>query len=74
MQININDELAKKIQARVKASEEFNSIDKYTEFVLEEVIKQTSDQADSDTETESTYTKEQEAAVKQRLEDLGYLD
>ncbi len=69
MQVNINDELSKKLQQRVDASDEFDSVETYVQYVLDEVIKQT-----AEPEQEQTYSKEQEEAVKQRLEDLGYLD
>ncbi|MFC1598229.1 CopG family transcriptional regulator [Patescibacteria group bacterium] len=72
MQINITDELTKKLEERVNASDEFDSVEKYVNYVLEEVIKQTA--GDAGEASDETYSKEQEAAVKQRLEDLGYLD
>lgn len=72
MQINISDDLTKKLEERVSASDEFDSVEKYVNYVLEEVIKQTS--GDAGKSSDETYSKEQEEAVKQRLEDLGYLD
>ncbi|MFH1426561.1 MAG: CopG family transcriptional regulator [Candidatus Kerfeldbacteria bacterium] len=70
MQINLNDDLTKKLEERVNASDEFDSVEAYVNYVLEEVIKQTGNEPAA----EPTYTKEQEEAVKKRLEDLGYLD
>lgn len=67
MQIHINDELAAKLEARVSAAEEFETVEAYVNYVLDEVIKQTA------TEDEA-FSKDGEAEVKQRLEDLGYLD
>lgn len=67
MHITLPDELGQKLAARVKNSEEFSSIDAYVCYVLEEVLKQTA-------ETAGPYTKDQEAEVKERLENLGYLD
>lgn len=64
MQITLPDELGKKLEDRVTQSGEFASVDAYVKYVLEEVLKQ----------TEATYTKDQENAVKERLENLGYLE
>lgn len=85
MQININDELAKKIQERVKNFGEFHSVEEYVNYVLTEVIKQsnqaaTTGEANTPTSQTSTsqpqqvYTKDQEQQVKERLQNLGYLD
>lgn len=68
MQIHISDDIAKKIEERVQGSAEFSSVEQYVNYVLEEVIKQTSGP------THDAYTKAQEDAVKDRLESLGYLD
>lgn len=65
MQITLPDDLAKKLTERINASNEFSSLDAYVCYILEEVLKQT------DT---ATYTKAQEDAVKERLENLGYLE
>lgn len=70
MQIHLSDDLVKKLEKRVQASKEFNSVEAYVNYVLEEVINQTASESKSDT----AYSKDQESAVKQRLEDLGYLD
>ncbi|OGY86814.1 MAG: hypothetical protein A2233_05165 [Candidatus Kerfeldbacteria bacterium RIFOXYA2_FULL_38_24] len=67
MQINLSDELAKKLEQRVANSQEFASVEKYVQYVLEEVLQQT-------TATNNAYTKNQAEDVKQRLSDLGYLD
>ncbi len=64
MQITLSNELTKKLEERVAQSSEFPSVEAYVQYVLEEVLKQ----------TETTYTKDQEAAVKERLENLGYLE
>lgn len=67
MTINIPEEMGKKLEEHVKTSSEFSSVDEYVEFVLSEVLKQTTGQQEDITE-------EQEEEVKKRLEDLGYLD
>lgn len=74
MQLNINDEIAKKLEERVKQSQEFSSVEHYVNYILEEVIKQTSGSAQTAASNDDAYTKDQEQEVKKRLEDLGYLD
>jgi len=65
MNITLPEDLAKKLGERVTLSKEFPSVEAYVVYVLEEVLKQTADPA---------YTKAQEDAVKERLENLGYLE
>lgn len=67
MQLNINDAIAAQLQKRVDESSEFDSVEAYVEYVLGEVLKQTASSDDA-------YDEKQEDTVKQRLEDLGYLD
>ncbi len=59
-------DLYKKIEERVKVTE-FNSVEEYVTFVLEEVLK-------DEGEEEKTFSKEEEEEVKKRLRALGYLD
>lgn len=68
MQINLSDELTKKLEARVDASDEFQTVEEYVEYIVTEVLKQT------ETQEPEGYTKDQEKELKQRLSDLGYLD
>jgi len=56
------------IEERVKATD-FDSVDEYVAFVLEEVLKD-----DEEQEKRKTFSKEDEEEVKQRLKGLGYLD
>lgn len=65
MQIELPSELIDQLQERVNASDEFDSVDAYIAFVLQAVISQT-------TETPAAPSKND--SVKQRLQDLGYLD
>ncbi len=67
MQINLTDAISQQLEGRVKDSDEFSSVEEYVNYVLAEVLKQTGGEGDQ-------YTKEQEDAVKDRLESLGYLD
>ena len=56
----------KKIEERVNTTE-FNSVEEYITFVLEEVLK-------DEQEEKKTFSKEEEEEVKKRLKALGYLD
>lgn len=67
MQLTLRDEIATQLKARVQQSQEFSSVEEYVNYILEEVLKQTS-------ATDDAYTTDQEQEVKKRLEDLGYLD
>ncbi len=64
--VPIPAEIYDAIAQRVKETE-FNSVEEYVTFVLEEVIK------DED-EEETPFTPEDEEEVKKRLRALGYLD
>lgn len=68
MNITLPETLAKQLEERVKGSGEFQSVEQYVCYILEEVLKQTAN------DTATGYTQAQEADVKKRLEDLGYLD
>lgn len=60
-------ELHKAISERINGTE-FNSVEEYVIFVLEEVIK------DDDDEDDTPFSEEDEEEVKKRLRALGYLD
>ncbi len=64
MKINISDDVAKKLQERVKGSK-FKDVEEYVDFVLKKVVKKLE---------EKRMTKQDEDKVKQRLRSLGYLD
>jgi Arc/MetJ-type ribon-helix-helix transcriptional regulator len=66
--IKIPKKLLKKIEERIQGTE-FKSVDEYTTFVLEEVVKE-----DGDEEVEEVFSEEDEKKVKERLRALGYLD
>lgn len=72
MTIELPQELAQRLQQRVDASNEFTSVAEYAAYILDEVLKQTDDTTNAN--NDATYSKDQEADVKQRLSDLGYLD
>ncbi len=64
-EIKIPKEIIRKIEERIQDTE-FESVDEYAAFVLEEVIK--------DDEEEVVFSEEDEQKVKERLRALGYLD
>lgn len=68
-EINIPEELYVKIQKRVEESKEFDSVDEYVKYVLEQVVEKIEEKKE-----EKAYSKEDEEKVKERLRSLGYLD
>ncbi len=69
--ISIDDHVYEQIQKKVSASDEFSSVDEYIKYVLDELLKD--DKQDNDT-PDSSYSKEDEEKVKDKLRSLGYLD
>ncbi|MFO8010210.1 MAG: CopG family transcriptional regulator [Dehalococcoidia bacterium] len=65
--VPIPAEIYDAIEQRVRETE-FNSVEEYVTFVLEEVLK------DDDEEEETPFSPEDEEEVKKRLRALGYLD
>ncbi len=64
--VDISDKLYSEIEKRVKESEEFESVEGYITFVLEELLK-------DEEEEEYSLSEEDEEKVKDRLRGLGYL-
>ena len=58
-------ELYRKIEKRINVAG-FHSVDEYVAFVLEEMVKEE--------EPEATLSEQDEAEVRKRLKDLGYLE
>ena len=65
--IYVSADLYDRVQQRVSEAD-FNSVDEYVAFVLEEIIK------DEEQEERPSFSKEEEEEVKKRLRALGYLD
>lgn len=65
MKITIPKELVKKIEQRIKQTD-FNSVEEYIVYVLEQMT-------DTDSSETESYSKEEEAALKQNLKDMGYI-
>lgn len=66
MKINIPDELYKTVEDRAQ-QKGFKSAEAYVVFALEKLIG-------NDKKSQKTYSDKEEAVIKKRLEDLGYLD
>lgn len=64
--VYIPSDLYDKVHQRVNVTE-FNSVEEYVTFVLEEVVKE-------EDQEEQAFSEEDEEEVKKRLRDLGYLD
>ncbi len=73
MNISLNDDITKQLEERVNASDEFDSVETYVNYVLAEVMKQTGAEQPATNNTKPL-TEEEETSVKKRLHDLGYLD
>ena len=67
-EIRIPKDLIRRIEERVQETE-FESVDEYATFVLEEVIKEVDEE-----EPEEVFSEEDEEKVKERLRALGYFD
>ena len=59
--IEISDEIYDKIKEKIKDTE-FDSVEKYIEYVLKQALGET-----------EVYSKEDEEKVKERLKTLGYI-
>ena len=66
--IRISRQLIEEIEGRIKETE-FESVEEYVTFVLEEVVRD-----DEEEGPEEVFSEEDEAKVKERLKALGYLD
>ncbi|NVM03956.1 MAG: CopG family transcriptional regulator [Candidatus Helarchaeota archaeon] len=67
--ISIPNSLAEKIKKRMKGTD-FSSMSEYVTFILRKVIFK----IESDEEKREAFSKEEEAKVKERLRNLGYID
>ena len=67
-EIRIPKRLIEEIEERIKQTE-FESVEEYVTFVLEEVVRDVEEE-----EPEEVFSEEDETKVKERLRALGYLD
>ncbi|MCW1929843.1 MAG: hypothetical protein KIH62_000840 [Candidatus Kerfeldbacteria bacterium] len=76
--IPLSDDLYAQIQAHIQGSDEFDSPEEYVDFVLQSVLNGDEDMDldddDEDDEDEDDEDGEKKSKVRDRLENLGYLD
>lgn len=65
--VDLPERVAERVEARLQFTE-FDSVDEYVTFVVEEVLYAVEEAADEDLEAVD------EAEVRSRLESLGYLE
>ena len=71
MKVDIPDEMVEKLKKRVESTDEFESVEKYVNYILKQVVERLeSEQKDE----EPVFSEEDEEKVKDRLRSLGYLD
>ena len=63
--INIKDTIYNKLDERVKESNEFNTVDEYSEYILNRVLEKMGGK---------TEVSKEEKIIKERLKKLGYID
>ena len=71
--ITIPDELKEKLDKVAADSDEFSSTDDYVTYVLKQVADKVSNK-DEEKKQNEVYSKEDEDKIKERLQNLGYLD
>jgi len=69
-EITIPNDLKTQLEKVVKNSSEFNSVNDFATYVL----KQIAEKKLANQKQEEVYSKEDEAKIKERLQNLGYLD
>lgn len=69
VKIDIPKNLYKRVKTLVEESPEFDDINEFIKFVLEEVLKEEPEKE----KKKRVYSKEEEEEVKERLKALGYL-
>lgn len=76
-QINISMDLITRIETRVAQSDEFNTIEKYVEYILSRVLDIIEKQFPYDKKgvanLDSFLKADEEEKIKKRLENLGYM-
>lgn len=72
-QLNIPDELKEKLDKIAADSDEFSSTDDYVTYVLKQVADKKLKSTENEKQSE-VYSKDDEAKIKERLKNLGYLD
>ena len=65
--LKISEELKAKLEEKIKETE-FNSLEEYINYILEQVVSST-----KISEADQAYTEDEEEAMKERLKELGYV-
>ena len=73
MKVEIPDEIVEKLKKRVDSTDEFDSIEKYVNYILKQVTERLENEKQEKDE-EPVFSEEDEEKVKDRLRSLGYLD
>ncbi len=74
MKVEINDKILKRLQKRVKETDEFNNVEEYINYILKQVAERLDQEKEDNNDSEEVYSEEDEKKVKERLKSLGYLD
>lgn len=83
MEVKINEEIVGKLKERVESTDEFNDIEEYVNYILEQIVEKLKNEEklkeeDEEEPTPSENTNNELPAdkekAKQVLRDLGYLD
>jgi hypothetical protein len=69
-EVTIPNDLKETLEKIVKESNEFSSVNDYATYIL----KQVADKKMASKKQTEVYSKEDEAKIKERLTNLGYLD
>lgn len=72
-EITIPNDLKEQLESIVKDSDEFNSVNDYSTYVLKQVAEKKL-AGSTQQEQDQAYSKEDEDKIKERLQNLGYLD
>lgn len=69
-EVTIPNDLKETLERIVKESNEFSSVNDYATYIL----KQVAEKKMASKKQSEVYSKEDEAKIKERLQNLGYLD
>jgi len=74
--VNISEQLYSDLEKIVKDSQEFSDVSAYVSYILQQVVEKKSQQTGTTAAaaTASTYSKDDEDKIRERLKNLGYLD
>jgi Arc/MetJ-type ribon-helix-helix transcriptional regulator len=74
--VNISEQLYSDLEKIVKDSQEFSDVSAYVSYILQQVVEKKKQQTvtTAAAATASTYSKDDEDKIRERLKNLGYLD